>query len=171
MQSNQNIHDLLIEHQNLNKKRILAVSQDKELQQTVSPPVALPDVGIPSLARGVYKRITPMIKARFEYASNWKNADAGLDWLSVQEMEQAATDAKLIEMVNSRIDSWDGTPLKGVSFSQLSLFGVNREQEEEVYLLWPIMAGQEPAIISYTGNFESKFADFGTYLQHLISGN
>lgn len=170
MQPAHRIHDLLAEHQRLNEMRIRQVSHDQGFQQVVTPPVELPEIGIPTLAEGVYEPWTPMLRARFAYASSWRNADAGVDWLSLQQMEQAATEANLIDLVNARIECWDGSPIRGVPFSRLSLFGLDLDQGEEVYLLWPAVSGEEPAIISYSGNFESTFADFGAYLQHLISG-
>ena len=53
--------------------------------------------GIPTLKREVYRKPTPMLKARFQFAGTWTNAGAGHTWLSVSDMEAAWNDKKILE--------------------------------------------------------------------------
>lgn len=176
MQSNQNTLELLTEYEKVNERRRIEASRrlgipsDQGSQQTLTTPSPHPVSSVPTLVKGVYQSITPMIKARFEYASTWTEADGGIAWLSIQEMEEAAMDNETLRMVNDRIEIWNETPLKGVPFSRISLFGLYRVQGEEMYLLWPETSGQEPAIISYSGNYETEFSDFDSYLRSQING-
>ena len=171
-----NIHDMLIAYQASNQKRLLEVHQrygDPSLppiKQVVEPPVPLSNFGVPTLQSGHYKPMTPMLATRFEFAGAWKEADAGHDWLSIQEMEAASLDANIREQISIRKETWDESPINLVPPSRISLFGIYRDQSEEIYLVWPAAVESEPEILSYAGNFESKFANFGHYLRHLIDG-
>lgn len=170
------IHDMLVTYQKVNQKRLIEVHKmlgDQTippLKQVVSPPDPASNLEVPTLEPGFYKRMTPLLKSRFEYAGAWKEADAGHEWLSLKGMEAAIRNPKVLEQIKMRIETWTDSPLARLPASRISLFGLYGDQSEEIYLIWPLADGDEPQILSYSGNFEAKFSDFAQYLKHLIDG-
>lgn len=112
--------------------------------------------------------MTPMLKARFEYAGSWKKAHAGHEWLSLVQMKEVITDQEVLKQVEDRKEVWVDSLLCTYPRSKVSIFGLYPEQREEIYLIWPDIAGNEPAVLSYVGNYEEHYSNFGNYLQSLI---
>lgn len=167
---------MLVEYQKLNEWRLFEVAQKfgnqmPVLEQIVEPPESASTLMVPTLERKCVRSTSPMLKARFEYAGSWREADAGHEWLSLQGMEEAVQDPKVLEQIKTRVDHWVDSPLLKLPASRVSLFGLYREQCEEIYLIWPLGDGGEPEILSYVGNFEERFSNFADYLKHLLEDN
>ena len=168
-----NIHDMLTAYQRINDNRLTKpYPLFPPIYQVVEPPEAELSSKVPTLQRGHYRKITPYLRARFEYASSWKEAEAGHEWLGLKQMETALRDPDVLEQIRVRPAIWTESPLVQMPPSRISLFGLYPEQYEEIYLIWPLDDDDygEPEILSYAGNFESSFSDFAQYLNHLIDG-
>lgn len=137
-------------------------------KQIVMPPNPLDELGVPTLHPDYYRPLTPMLRARFEYASEWRNAYAGHDWLSIQQMKDATKDGKLLDKVKSCAEMWSSSPPARFAMSQISLFGIYFDQGEETYLVWPTTDGAEPHVVSYAGNYEREFNNLKDYLSFIL---
>jgi len=119
--------------------------------------------GIPTLVSGIYKKPSEMLLVRFAYAGAWTEAIHGLSFLSVRQMEEAWADADIAEILKIRQECRDSSPPAVIPWNRITLFGVYREQAEEIYLVWGD-DGDEPMIVSYVSNFEERFDDLGDFV-------
>lgn len=171
-----NIHDMLIAYQAINKKRLIEAHRmfgdltSQQITQVIQPPQPLTQLGMATLQQGHYRPLSPMLKARFEYAGSWKEADAGHEWLDLTQIEECLRDQRVLKQIRERIQVWNESSLAKLPPSRISLFGLYRDQSEEIYLIWPNENGTEPKVLSYAGNFEAEFTNLGHYLKHLIDG-
>jgi hypothetical protein len=168
-----NIHDMLTAYQRINENRLTRPHPlFPPIYQVVEPPEAELSSKVSTLQRGHYRKITPYLRARFEYAGSWKEADAGNKWLGLKQMEAALQDPSVLEQIRARPEIWTESPLVQMPSSRISLFGLYPEQYEEIYLIWPLDDddGSEPEILSYAGNYEYQFSNFAEYLKCLIDG-
>lgn len=118
--------------------------------------------GIPTLAMGVYKTPSEMLEYRFRFAGSWKDAIFGVHFLNLQEMEGAWTDPFLQQLVENRKEYWEDSPLKTSQLYNVSLFGVNRDNPDEVYLMWE--GGAEPWVLAYISNLEERFDNLADFI-------
>ncbi len=167
---------MLISYQEINKKRLIEVhrmfgdSSSQQISQLILPPKPLSQLGVATLQPNHYKPLSPMLKARFEYAGSWKEADAGHEWLDLTQIEECLRDQRVLKQIRERMQVWNESPIAKLPLSRISLFGIYGDQSEEIYLIWPEKNGTEPKVLSYAGNFEAEFTNFGHYLKHLIDG-
>jgi hypothetical protein len=137
------------------------------LKQIVHPPEPL--YGIPTLEIGNYKRVTPMLKARFEYAGSWEMALGSQSLLSICEMERLWHDKELISIVKARAEYWRHSPVALYAWDKISVVALGTD--EETYLIWPDTEGQEPMVYSYLGQIGQPFQNlkelFEVYLGNL----
>ncbi len=117
--------------------------------------------GVPTLQRGVYKPITPMLRHRFEFAGRWKKAVPGLDFLNLEDMEAVWDDSNILEQIGIRRENWELSP-PTLPLLNVTLFAINIPQCEEIYLVWNDVE-PEPALWSYGGNHERVLANIGEY--------
>lgn len=168
-----NIHDMLTAYQRINEDRLTRPHPFlPPVYQVIEPPEAQLNSKIPTLQPGHYRKITPYLKARFEYAGSWKEADGGNEWLGLGQMDAVLQEPKVLEQIRSRPELWTESPLVQMPASRISLFGLYPEQYEEIYLIWPLDDAEdgEPEILSYAGNYERQFSDFAQYLHCLMDG-
>jgi hypothetical protein len=171
-----NVHEMLLAYQTINETRLTKIhlllgdENFSPIKQLIEPPDAELPSKVPTLQPEHYRKITPFLKARFEYAGAWKEADAGHEWLGLKQMETVLREASVLEQIRARSEIWSDSPLVQMPPSRISLFGLYRDQAEEIYLIWPAVDGDEPEILSYGGNYESRFSDFAQYLKYLIDG-
>jgi hypothetical protein len=125
--------------------------------------------GIPLLEKGEYRDATPQLQERFSSAGRVEDAWAGQAWLGLSDMEAAWSDPGILEQVRNRQDNWEGSAPAAVPWDRLTLFGVNREEFEETYLVWPESRSAEPEVWVYLSQAESRYPDLRTYLEHLTS--
>lgn len=143
-----------------NERKHAALSKQYKLEkdacysQVLEPPSGCP-LGIPTLERGIYRCASPMLKHRFDYAGSWKDAIYSNKLLSIREMESVWTDETVLKQIEVRKDNWDESPPACVRWSDISLFGLNAIECEEIYLVWT--DADEPYVVEYTANDESRF--------------
>jgi hypothetical protein len=125
--------------------------------------------GVPTLERGVYGELTPMLEARFKYAGAWTNAALSHTWLGIRQMEEARTDKAILNQIMVRKKNWPGSAPEKFPKSRLSLFGIDREEYEETYLVWEDDLTKEPAVYVYPGHEERIFPHLDDYIKYLIA--
>jgi hypothetical protein len=126
--------------------------------------------GIPTLEKGTYVKASEMLECRFRFASGWKDAVLGIRLLSISEMEDVWADERTLEQIAIRREHWEDSPPAKLPLGKISLFGVNPNEGEEVYLVWSGSA--EPSVVEYIGGDEQKFdsiADFFLFHSQDIS--
>lgn len=125
------------------------------------------DKGIPTLAKGVYRRPTPMIAARFEYAGRW--IEPGLEWLSVADMEHAVADRTVQSSIESHRRHWVGSAPAVVPPERLTLYGIMGEaKEDQTYLVWQEDDSLEPEVWDYSGHNQNIHENIEKYIQWII---
>jgi hypothetical protein len=140
--------------------------QDLLPQQVEKPGRQVKDV--PSLTRGAYVAITPMIQERFGYAMSWRNAVGGQTWLSIDEMIAAWDDREILGDLDVCRRHWDGHVLSSHPTSRLSLFGLDREEGDASFLVWPKRGAGEPRVVVYAGQDMIEFENFEQHLEWLL---
>ncbi len=133
---------------------------------------------IPTLKKGVYRNISPMLSVRYRQYSSILNATHG-DWLSINEMEELWLPYKQINderikgikrSLNSNIKEWDNNAGSIFRHDRLSLFAGSAHNYEQVYLLW-LDNYIEPQIWVYDANGNSRFDNLDDYLTAFLTGN
>jgi hypothetical protein len=139
-------------------------------------PVTPVDHGIPTLAPGVYRPCSPMLRERFELFGRWTASTHG-HWLSVADMEALWSDVDtasdpLIERVKAlREAGEEGWPNEASALfkpQRLSLFAASDDTYEKIYLLW-LDFEDEPELWVYDANGESRYRDLASYLQSYLA--
>jgi hypothetical protein len=154
---------------NANVKRYLAWRAEsdgdkqyvKKLQQEIHPAESIVPK-IFSLEKGIYHPVSPLLKIRFDYAGRWINAVYRNSFFSQQELNNIVDDSRIIEQVKMRQENWENSPPATLPWSQISLFGANLLDYEEIYLVWN--GQEEPSVMSYVSNCEYLFDDLGEFL-------
>lgn len=127
---------------------------------------------IPTLARGVYRAVSPMLRSRFEAFGRWRLATHG-HWLSIGDMAALwdETDDSLLreiaEMRNAGESGWPNEASALFRPERLSLFAGSDVSNEKIYLLW-IDFEDEPELWVYDSNGESRYRDLAAYLQAFL---
>lgn len=135
------------------------------LKQVVHPPEKIGATGVPALKAGVYAPCTPMLKARFDYASDWEGALGGQSLLSLKQMERLWQDKDMMSSVRIRMEHWSESPPAVHAWDRISLLALDVTGQEETYLIWPDKKGEEPAVVSYLGQLEHSFKDLGSLFE------
>ena len=63
--------------------------------------------GIPTLKKGVYRKPSPMVEERFNYAGTWQQIDDV--WLGVSDMEKQLKKSGVQETIKAQKENWDGS--------------------------------------------------------------
>lgn len=121
---------------------------------------------IPSLDSGAAFEMSPQLAARFSYCSRWTNASVGLDWLSLSQMSKLPKTKLAKENIVARAKHWKGSVLSKYPWSQLSLFAVNLDLADEIYLIW--RGSVEPRIVWYSSQHEHAFVNLNSYIKYLL---
>jgi len=92
----------------------------------------------------------------------------GIRFLSIREMEDAWTNGPILEQIQIRRDTWPDSPLSGVELDQLTLFGLNPIDGEEVYLVWKptkmYPLSSEPEVVEFITNGIDHFENLGDFI-------
>jgi hypothetical protein len=124
--------------------------------------------GIPTLAKGVYRRATPMVAARFEYAGRW--VEPGREWLGIRDMEKAIKNRRVLSQIESHRRHWAGSAPATFPKERLTLFGiVEGEEENQTYLVWPEDEETESQVWDYSGQHEHRHANLAAYLEWILA--
>ena len=137
------------------------------MQLQIDEPEPYPH-GIPTLAKGTYRRPTPMVAARFDHAGRW--IEPGREWLGIRDMEKAIKNKRVLSHIESHRRYWAGSAPATVPRERLTLFGIVEGQEEnQTYLVWPEDEGTEPEVWEYSAQHEHKHANLAAYLQWILA--
>ncbi|MBN8820893.1 MAG: hypothetical protein J0I82_02635 [Spirosoma sp.] len=97
---------------------------------------------VPTLLRGHYEVISPMLYERYKMFGTWLCAPYG-DWLSLEDMEGLWIDWSEVKPENSYVYSlkvnsevWDNDVIRLFRPERISAFAINTESYERVYLMW-----------------------------------
>jgi hypothetical protein len=116
---------------------------------------------------GKSRRLSPMLKERFEFCGRWNNANLDQDWLSTSDIDDIGNDATAQEWIALRIENWDHCPPANVSKDDVAIFGFNPYEPEETYVVW--REGHiEPEIWRFFGADYKVFSDLTRFLEYLL---
>lgn len=114
-----------------------------------------------------FRKLSPMLKLRFEYASSWKNANLDQDWLSLKEISDIYNNDIAKEWISLRKENWSKTPPESISASHCTLFALNPYEPEEAYLVW-VEGNIEPQVWRYFGADYKMFFNLERFLEYLV---
>ena len=100
--------------------------------------------GVPTLEKGVYRNVSPMLKIRYGAFGKWINATHG-DWL----------------------DYWEDHATGLFAPNRISIFAASDNGYEMICLIW-FDGTEEPELWVYDCNGESRYKDLAAYLQAYI---
>lgn len=117
---------------------------------------------LPTFSKGVRCPITPMLKARFDFAGSWNNG--GDIWLSPSEMERWMNKKSVLVHHRALREEWDESAPMLFPDDRLTLYAVTQGVPENLtYLVWGKQGG-EPEVWSYVGQSAERFSDLEQYL-------
>src|SRR4029079_2766558 len=119
---------------------------------------------IPTLKVGHEIKASPQLRDRFKFCGDWINACIGMTWLSISAMEKASRSRKVKQQIGVRREFWEGSAPQVFPSEKLSLFGIDTELGDEIYLIWPHRAGREPRLIWYASQHYHEFRDLREFL-------
>jgi hypothetical protein len=121
---------------------------------------------VPTFQRGISRTLTPMLEARFEYASRIRH---GLDiWLSMRQMNIWMRKKTIQTIHRARRNSWIDSAPNLNRDSQLSLFGITLEvPQNATYLVWDD-EGEEPRVWSCSGMDAEEYNNLEEYLRSYL---
>ena len=125
------------------------------------------EIPISTLAPGVTRQLSPMLRARFAFCSTWKNANLDQNWLSLEATRHALDNPEIKELVDLRIENWDWAPPASVNPEDCAIFSYNPYAVEETYLVWE-SEQEEPIVWRFFSAEYYKFADLNRFLEYLI---
>lgn len=123
---------------------------------------------VPTLAKGVYRPVSPMLRARFQAFGRWRLATHG-HWLSAADMAalwDEPTDPLLREIREMREAAEENWPDEASALfrpERLSLFAGNDVSNDKIYLLW-LDCEEESEIWVYDSNGEGRYPNLAAYL-------
>ena len=118
---------------------------------------------LPTFDKSKSHKLTPMLKARFEYASTIKSG--GEIWLNPKQMVFFMSDDELNIYHNSLRDHWEDSAPMLYPDKCLTLFGITEGvPEHRVYLVWK-NEGKEPELWSYMGMEVLEFKNLEKFLK------
>jgi hypothetical protein len=120
-----------------------------------------------TLRDGVYKNLSAMLKARFDFGSRWEDVYLSQTWLSLSDIENHKGNAQLAEWIALRRENWDHVPPESVAADQCAVFGYNPYEPEETYLVWSEGA-DEPAVWRYYGGDSYFFHNLENFLAYAV---
>lgn len=130
--------------------------------------------GVPTLEKGTYRNVSPMLKVRYEKLGGWIDATHG-DWLDVKEMElfwnNEAKDDRLvgiIQNVKASICNWEDHAEGLFARNRVSIFAASEATNEAICLIW-FDSTEEPELWVYDCNGESRYKDLASYLQAYVN--
>ncbi|NUN94333.1 MAG: hypothetical protein HUU04_11215, partial [Verrucomicrobiae bacterium] len=106
----------------------------------------------------------PLLRARFQYAGRWVYAVDGMTWLSPSDLEGADQRSPAKELLELRWKYWPDSAAPSAPRARVSLFGIDYEERQEVYLLWPEQGEGEPRIVDYASGAVLIYPDLAERL-------
>lgn len=133
---------------------------DEAMQFVLSPPGKLGRV--PTMQAGVSRELTPMLRARFEYASTIQH---GIElWLGLEQMASWPRKRDFRGNHRARREYWIDSPPNLLPDSRLSVFGITDDVPQNVvYLIWG-EGGEEPRLWSCSGMSSEEYDTLEDFL-------
>lgn len=118
---------------------------------------------IPTFDPNVSRQLTPMLKARFEYAGSWRMGQE--IWLSASQMASAMRKKKIQRYHLALRENWEDSAPMTYSDDRLSLFEVTEGVPEDLtYLVWKTDSG-EPEVWVYEGFDSHRFKNLEDFFK------
>jgi hypothetical protein len=151
----------------LNRMRETSQSDPDHGVQIIHPPIHKSG-RIATLKPGLSRELSPMLKARFEYASDWENARLSKNWLSLSQIARPREISILAEWIDLRAENCYGDDPPGcVEPGNCAVFAFNPFEPEETYLIW--REGEvEPKVWEYFGADSYVFDNLERYLEYIV---
>jgi hypothetical protein len=121
---------------------------------------------IPVLEKGEYKKASPMIKARFDFAGKWGNAYV-MDWLGLPDMEKIWASPKMMKDIATLKENWESSAPAEYDYKDLSLFGYDKDEKDMIFLVWTGV--EEPEIWFYSGQNFKKYKTLADFLKFITN--
>ena len=143
-----------------------------DVLRTVQDPAEEAVDNVPTLAKGIYRPVTPMLQARFAAFGRWKRATHG-HWLSASDMAALWDEPadpllrEIREMREAAEEDWPNDASALFRPERLSLFAGSDVSNEKIYLLWRDFE-DEPELWVYDSNGEGRYRDLAAYLTAYI---
>lgn len=134
------------------------------LKEVLELVVAEPDqvLVVPTFDAKLSRELTPMLKARFDYAATFRRGREV--WLSASEMASCVKQKTVQGYHHALRENWDDSAPMLFSDERLALFGITEGVPENlVYLAW-VNEGDEPEVWAYADFQTQKFANLVQYL-------
>lgn len=149
-------------------KRMQAMrEQDPEQGGSTPAPPDGRDDRIRTLEPGVYRPLSPMLRARFAFAASWEDAFLTQSLLSLSEIEQFETNPELLELIGLRRENWSDLPPESVAPRDCAVFGYCPYGVDETYLVWSGDA-VEPAVWTYSSSTVHHFKNLENFLGYIV---
>lgn len=135
----------------------------------LSPPLASSKrVGVPTLSPGQFRPESEMVRERFDFCDKWEDAPMQALWLGLREMKEVwQPDHPARDAIRIRRETWPDSLLSKTEDSRVTLFGLDEDLFEQVFLIWPEIENSEPQVLAFHTNYERIFADLSAYMQWL----
>lgn len=125
------------------------------------------DRTIMTLNPGIFRPLSPMLKARFEFCHAWKDAYLSQDWLGLQEIRNWPNNQNIVRRLELRQENWDFVPPASVPPENCAIYAVNPYELDETYLVWTDDA-EEPQIWEFFGADYKMFTNLDRYLEFIL---
>lgn len=137
---------------------------DYEDHELLAPRVP---TSIATLAAGVTRLLSPMLRARFMFCSSWKDAYLDQDWLSLEEISVALANPAIKYSIDLRVENWDTMPPESVKPENCAIFAFNPYDLEETYLVWED-SEEEPTVWNYFQADYYYFSNLNRFLEYIV---
>lgn len=124
---------------------------------------------IPTLQTGIYRRISPMLRERYNNFGSWENATHG-DWLSIDDMKELWKEkpTSYIENIKHQLHScsqnWPNDACSLFKDNRISVFAADVNSFERIYIVW-LDEVDEPEIWVYDSNGMARYKNLMCYLE------
>ena len=163
MTTNKTVATLLHELSELRMKDKYA----QEFPQRIHPPDH-GNSGIPTLEPSVNRKLSPMLRARFNFAGDWENAFIGSTWLGIPSMKSYLRKRSVRKQIAVRGTYWEGSVVARYHPQRIGLFSIDLDDGSETYLVWPRKDSVEPRLVWYVAQQEHRFKNLKEYVQSFI---
>lgn len=126
---------------------------------------AVPVTTLATFSSKVFRQLTPMLKARFDYCSSWQ--DGLFSWLSAADMTKYMRKRVIHEQHRALRENWEGSAPMLFPDNELTLFGATKDVQDVVYLVWATNAG-EPEVWSYEDYDFNRSINLEAYFKWML---
>lgn len=121
---------------------------------------------IPTLQKNIYKPMSDMLRARFDFAGRWVGAYC-MSWLGIEDMKSVWQSSKIQKKLHTFRSCWEGNVLSLHSNASISLFGYDANDMGMTFLMWK-EDKDEPLVYTYIGHEEKKYKNLNAFLVEIL---